>query len=100
MKLLMCSSKSFKSCRFRDVEVPGPVLKKIHKLSKYMHRVIFVLHLMNPRMEGIVNGKKKSFKEMVALEFSLAEVGRGFIDGEKEMGILDTGSMKWMNTMK
>ena len=55
---------------------------------------------MNPRMEGIVNGKKKSFKEMVALEFSLAEVGRGFIDGEKEMGILDTGGMKWMNTMK
>ena len=55
---------------------------------------------MNPRMEGIVNGKKKSFKEMVVLEFSLEEVGRGFIDGEKEMGILDTGSMKWMNTMK
>ena len=58
--------------------MPGPVLKKIHKLSKYMHRVIFLLHLMNPRMEGIFNRKKKSFKEMVALEFSLAGSGQKF----------------------
>lgn len=55
----------------------GPVLKKIHKLSKYMHRMIFLLHLMNPRMEGI-NRKKMSFKEMVALEFSLAGSGQRF----------------------
>ena len=56
----------------------GPVLKKIHKLSKYMHRVIFLWYLMNPRMEGIVNRKKKSFKEMVPLEFSLAGSGQRF----------------------
>lgn len=54
---------------------------------------------MNPRMEGIVNRKKKSFKEMVALEFSLAGSWQRF-QREKEMGILDTGGMKWMNTMK
>lgn len=33
---------------------------------------------MNPRMEAIVNRKKKSFKEMVALEFSLAGSGQRF----------------------
>ena len=32
---------------------------------------------MNPRMEGI-NRKKMSFKEMVALEFSLAGSGQRF----------------------
>ena len=44
--------------------------------------------------------RKRVSKRWCHWNLALQEVGRGFIDGEKEMGILDTGSMKWMNTMK